>query len=93
MTTHNLYALSNSVATRITPAGTHSGMDITLQNANLSGWIYVGGEGVTGSSYGYRLAPGHAISFELPGRDDLHAIAEINGSNLAVISIGLEGQD
>lgn len=90
MTAHNVYTLSDTTATQITPNGTHSGMDITIQNVNSVGHIYVGGEGVTSSSYGFRIMPNHSISFELNGRDDLFLIAENNGMGAAVISIKLE---
>jgi len=90
MTTHNVYTVSDSEATQITPVGTHSGMDITIQNVNTSGHIYVGGEGVTASDYGFRIMPNHAISFELSGHDDLFIIAETNGMSTAVIQMGLE---
>jgi len=90
MTTHSLTTLSSSTATRLTPAGLHSGMDITIQNVHASAYVYLGGEGVTSSSYGYRLSPGSAISFELPGRDSLHAITGTNGSQVAVIKTNLE---
>ena len=90
MTTHSLTSLSNSTATRLTPNGVHSGMDITIQNIHASAYVYIGGEGVTTSSYGYRLNPGSAISFELPGKDALYAITNTNGSQVAVIKTGLE---
>lgn len=93
MTTHQVYTLSDTVATRLTPEGIHSGMDITIQNVELSGYVFIGGEGVTSTDYGYSLAPGHAISFELPGRDPLYAIAEINNGKIATIKISLEQQD
>lgn len=90
MTTHNLYTLSDSEATRITPAGIHSGMDVTIQNINATGVVYIGGEGVTSSSFGYRLAADHAIAFELPGKDALYVIAENDGAEIAVLKTGLE---
>lgn len=90
MTTHNLYNLSDTETTKLTPNGMHSGMDITLQNVNASGYIYLGGEDVSSTDYGYRIAPDTAISFELPGQDDLYVIAENNEANLAVIITGLE---
>lgn len=89
-TTHNLYTLSNSTATRLTPLGMHSGMDITLQNVNSEGYIYIGGEGVTALNYGYRLSPNNAIAWELPEKDALYAIASSNELNLAVIKTSLE---
>ena len=90
MTTHSLTTLSSSAATRLTPTGIHSGMDITIQNLHASAYVYIGGEGVTSSSYGYRLNPGTAISFELPGKDALYAITGTNGSQIAVIKTNLE---
>jgi hypothetical protein len=90
MTTHSLTTLSSSTATRLTPNGVHSGMDVTIQNVHSTAYVYVGGEGVTSSSYGYRLNPNSAISFELPGKDALYAITGTNGSQIAVIKTNLE---
>ena len=91
MTTHSLTTLSSSAATLLTPNGVHSGMDVTIQNVHASAYVYIGGEGVTSSSYGYRLSPGSAISFELPGKDALYAITGTNGSQVAVMKTNLEG--
>jgi hypothetical protein len=74
----------------LTPNGIHSGMDITIQNVDTSAYVYIGGEGVTALNYGYRIAPGSAWSIELPGRDSLYAITNVNGSKIAVIQTGLE---
>ena len=90
MTTHSLTTLSSSAATLLTPNGVHSGMDVTIQNIHASAYVYIGGEGVTASSYGYRLNPGSAISFELPGTDALYAITNTNSSQVAVIKTNLE---
>jgi hypothetical protein len=90
MTSHALTTLSSSDATRLTPNGVHSGMDITIQNVHASAYVYIGGEGVTTSSYGYRLSPGSAISFELPGKDGMYAITDTNNSQIAVIKTNLD---
>jgi hypothetical protein len=90
MTSHALTTLSSSAATRLTPSGIHSGLDITVQNVHASATVYIGGEGVTSSDYGYRLLAGTAVSFELPGRDALYAISSTNGTQVAVIKTGLE---
>jgi hypothetical protein len=66
-------------------------MDITIQNINASGVVYVGGDDtVSSSSFGFRLSADHAISFELPGKDALYVIAENNGAQIAVIKTNLE---
>ncbi len=91
MTMHSLTTLSNTSATRLTPNGTHSGMDITLQNVNSSGYIYVGGNNeISDTDYGFRIMPNHSISFELPGKDELYAISSTDNMKLAVIKINLE---
>lgn len=90
MTLHAIYTLSSSDATRITPNKLHSGMDITIQNISPTGFVYVGGEGVTTTDYGYRIMPNHAISFELPGFDELFLIGSANGIQAAVVKINLE---
>lgn len=88
-TNHNLITL-NSSAVRVSPPGVHSGMDITIQNVNPSGYIYVGAENVSSSSYGFRISPNHAISFELPGTDSLYVIASASGLKVAVLQTNLE---
>lgn len=90
MTTHSLITLSDTTDIRLTPNGLHSGMDITLQNVSDTAYVYIGGEGVTSSNYGYRIAPGHAISWELPGKDALYAITDTNNSKIAVLKTNLE---
>lgn len=90
MTIHALTSLSNSEATRLTPNGIHSGMDITIQNVNDAAYVYIGGEGVSVSNYGYRIAPNNALSIELPGVDALYAISDINQSYAAVLKTNIE---
>lgn len=90
MTIHALTTLSSSSATRLTPNGTHSGMDITIQNVHPSALVYIGGPEVTSSNYGYRISPNHAWSIELPGRDALYAITNVNNSQIAILKTNLE---
>lgn len=91
MTMHHTYTLSNTSATKLTPNGLHSGMDITIQNVDASAYVYVGGEGVTTNNYGFRIAPNNALAFELPPRDSIFVITDTNGSKVAVLKTGLEG--
>jgi L-2-hydroxyglutarate oxidase LhgO len=65
-------------------------MDITIQNTHASAIVYIGGEGVTSSSFGYRLSPGAAWSVELAEQDALYAITNTNGSSVATMMLGLE---
>ena len=90
MTTHLTTTLSSSSATLVSPLGIHSGVDITIQNLSSEAYVYLGGEGVTSSSFGYRIPPDSAVSFELPGKDALYAVTSSNGSQVAVLKTGLE---
>lgn len=93
MSSHAIFNLSNLQATRLTPLGTHSGIDMTIQNISDTAYVYIGGEGVTSISFGYKLSPGHAISFELPSTDALYAIASQNNTKIATMNVGLEVSD
>ena len=92
MTVHSIVALDSSTAVKLSPeGGRHSGVDLTIQNPNDSGYIYIGAENVTTTNYGYRILPNHAISFELAGTDHLYAVASTS-MNTATITIALESQ-
>lgn len=90
MTTHSLITLSSTSATKITPNGVHSGIDITIQNVNETGYIYIGGEGVISTDYGYRILPNHAISVELNGQSAIYAISSAPAMKIAVLNTSLE---
>lgn len=93
MANHAIVTLSSATATRITPNGVHSGLDITIQNINASGYVYVGGEGVTTSNYGFRILPNAAISFELDGTEALYLIGSTNGLSASVMTTLLVSQE
>jgi hypothetical protein len=90
MTQHSLTTLSDTSATRLTPNGTHSGLDVTIQNVHATAIVYVGANGVTSSNYGYRISADNAWSVELSGKDALYAISSVNGSQVAVLQTSLE---
>lgn len=90
-TYHELVTLSNATATELTPEGKiHSGLDLTVQNIDETATVYIGGEGVTASDYGFKLVPGVAFSVELNPRDELYAISDTDGSTAALLRVLLE---
>jgi len=89
MTIHRLYEVGIT-PTKITPDGTHSGMDITIQNVDITHNVYIGADGVTSTNYGYKLIPGHGWSVELSGMDDLYICGDQDGQFAAVIKVKLE---
>jgi hypothetical protein len=90
MTIHSLKSLSNTAPIILSPTGTHSGVDITIQNVHANAYVYIGANNVTTSSYGYRLAPGSAFSIELPGKDLIYGITDTNESQVSVLYTSLE---
>ena len=90
MTQHSLTTLSSTSATRLTPNGIHSGLDITVQNVDEAAYVYIGGEDVSTEDYGYRLAPEAAWSIELSGKDAIYAITDTDESQVAVLKTSLE---
>lgn len=92
MATYTLLTVGTTASVRLTPLGeTHSGIDITVQNANDSGYIYIGAdENVSSTNFGYRLLPNHAWSIELDGQDHLYVRASANSMNVAVFKLRLE---
>lgn len=90
MTSHTLHTVGSSTAVRVSPSGTHSGVDITIQNSNDAGYIYVGKDTVSSTSYGFRLLPNHSISVELNGRDSLYVIGSTSNMKVAVLMTSLE---
>jgi len=91
MAQHKLVNLSNSTAELLSPFGRHSGVDITIQNVNTDGYVYIGANNaVVSTNYGYRISPNSAVSFELPGTDALYAIGSTTGLKAAVITTNLD---
>ena len=95
MAEHNLISLNDETPVRLTPNGTHSGMDITIQNVSESATVYLGSNAeLSAESYGFKLSTNSAWSIELSGNDAIYAIAS-NSSNaaVAVFKASLESGD
>lgn len=92
MTTHQAYTLTTAnTAYEIIPARQGNGRDVTIQNNNATALIYIGGEGVTSTSYGFKIVPGAAISFELDGEDSIWAVSNSSGVDVHIMRVRLEG--
>ena len=89
MTIHRLLLIDDSPQL-VSPLGTHSGVDITIQNLSTVDYIYIGGEGVSVSDFGYRISPNTAFSIELPGTDALYAVTGGISVQSAILMTNLE---
>ncbi|MEY4331445.1 MAG: hypothetical protein RLZZ196_183 [Bacteroidota bacterium] len=88
MTRHSKLTIWDD-STRLSPNGLHSGTDITIQNLSDTRYVYLGGSGVSSNDFGYRLSPGAAVSFELPGTDAIYAYSDYQ-VDVAVLMTNLE---
>lgn len=61
---------------------------IALQN-NGTVTAYLGGANVTSSSYGFALAAGQSVSFDLTAKDVLYAAVATGTSPLNVLHLGI----
>jgi hypothetical protein len=89
MTTHALVTLNTTTATLLSPYGVHSGVNISIQNVNESGYIYLGGENVSTTNYGFRIDPSSAIAFELDAHDGIYAVSQSNSLQAAIMTTTL----
>jgi hypothetical protein len=87
--THAIIELNDTTPTAVTVTGNHAGRDVTIQNNSSTAYVYLGGEGVSTTNYGYRISPNSAWSVELRAKDVIYAVSSIT-SDVAVISLGLE---
>jgi hypothetical protein len=91
MTQHAIVTLSDTTPTLVSqPGKVFLGEDLTIQNIDGSAEVFVGGPDVSATSYGFKLAPGGAISFEVPARDKIYVISDTDESEVAVLRLGLE---
>jgi hypothetical protein len=90
MTASKIVTLSTSTPTLLSPAGTHSGVDITIQNINGEGYIFIGASDLTSGNYGFRIDPSHAISLELSGKDAIYALGSTSNLQISVLTTALE---
>ena len=64
------------------------GQTINVQNPAGGATVYLGGEGVTTSSYGFVLAAGISFSVELQGGEKLYAVVASSTQNVNILRQG-----
>ena len=86
---HYVFSVPHTEATRLTPEGREVGGSLTVHIQNTGAHdLFIGGEGLTLSSFGRHLEPQAAITFEnLTTVDEVYAIAESNQTGQASVII------
>jgi hypothetical protein len=90
--THEVVEVGSESPVQVGPTGNHAGRDVTVQNLSGSDNIYLGAQGVTTTSFGYKLSPNSAWSVELKMGDHIYAISD-GTADVAVFMLGLESSD
>ena len=89
---HARIVINNSAPTKVTPnewADLGPNTNCTLQIQNLgSEVIYVGGEGLTNTSYGCALVAGATLTIDdLPPKDNVYALSSTSTSYIGILRI------
>lgn len=88
--THARIAINDASPTQVTPADDSMKMNCTIQVQNLgSEAVYLGGEGLTLSSYGVSVVPGGAVTIDnLSPKDEIYALSATGNSYVGVLRVG-----
>jgi len=87
-TRHKIVTLSTTTPTALTYEDTvQSSYTLVVQNNNDSGYIYLGSDIVSTSSYGYKLFPGQGFTIELSAFNRLYAVCSTNTMTAALLVI------
>lgn len=88
---HSHVTLSNTTATSaLFDDGDEVNYSVTfiVQNIHGTATVYIGGAGVTTSSYGIKIAPNEKIDFtEMPRYPGIFAISDTDASKISVMRI------
>lgn len=86
---HAKVTINATTPTRLTPEGQEAGVGLTVQVQNVGSVdVYVGGEGLTSSSYGCKVAAGAAITLEgLTTLDEIYALSSSGNTDVAVLRV------
>lgn len=87
--THAKVTLDATTPTRLTPEGREGGIGLSIQVQNISSVdVYLGGEGLTSSSFGCKIAAGAAVTLEsLPPTDEVYALSSSGSADVAVLMV------
>lgn len=72
------YGSPNAVTRRAVVTNTHASAD-----------VFLGGEGVTSTAFGYTLKAGASLTLELGADDHLYAVSTLGGEVLRVLHLGV----
>jgi hypothetical protein len=86
---HARVAINATTPIQVTPADDTAKSSCTIQVQNLGGQsVYLGGSGLTNTSYGVRIVPGGAVTIDyLAPNDEVYALSASGNSFVAVLKV------
>ena len=86
---HARIAINESAPVQVSPDDDAIKTNCTIQIQNLgTSNVYIGGEGLTSSSYGASIVAGGAITIDdLPPRSEVYALSASGDSYVAVLKV------
>jgi hypothetical protein len=87
--THARIAINATTPVQVTPTDDETATSCTLQVQNLGeSAVYLGGTGLTNTSYGVSIVPGGAVTIaNLAPKDEMYALSASGNSYVAVLRI------
>lgn len=87
-TRHKIVSLSTSVPLALGYEDViQSSHTLIIQNNNDSGYVYIGGNNVSTSSYGYKMYPGQGFTTELSAYNRIYAVCSTSNMTAAILVI------
>ena len=86
--THNIVSVGATATIISNAANDRDGHSVLVQNPSASVTVYIGGAGVTTTSYGVALAGGADISIDLLQGEVLYGVVASSTQNVNVLRAG-----
>jgi hypothetical protein len=86
--THNIVSIGTTATTISSAVSDRDGHSVLVQNPSEDTIVYIGGAGVTTSSYGVALAGGADISIDLLQGEVLYGVVASSTQNVNVLRAG-----
>lgn len=86
--THGIVSVGTTATKLTSDYDGKDGQTINVQNPTSGATVYLGGEGVTTSSYGYALAGGTSFSVELQTGEKLYGVVASSTQNVNILRQG-----
>ena len=86
--THGIVSVGTTATKLTSDYDGKDGQTINVQNPSAGATVYLGGEGVTTSSYGYALAGGTSFSVELQDDEKLYGVVASSTQNVNILRQG-----